>query len=390
MDAIENDKTRADPDSTVMRMNLSGSAVPYKGKVETMKEVLASAKRTGSPGQVFEYGSPITLILPNLCEAVTKRRWSELFEERVWSKMGVEGDMLMGVTPDGLALAHGLAITRLRDLVRYGMLYTPSWNKAAHERIVSEKYLAELMKGGDPEAYKKGGGAEKYTKQFGEAPSSNHYQWDAIFADGDFYKAGLQGQGLYVSPSRDVVVVYFSTIPRYNMPGYARNREIPRRKMKVRGGFVALVLSVLAVSAPTSPAQSEPGKPSAPNASPPAAASPLIGTSSKLVKIAYGDDSVHVPDDPTKYTLIFLNDTRIAARIDCNRGNGAWKSPEPGRIEFGPMATTRAMCPPGSLHDRVLRDLPWVRSYVLKDGKLFLSLMADGGIYEYEPHQPAE
>ena len=28
--------------------------------------------------------------------------------------------------------------------------------------------------------------------------------------------------------------------------------------------------------------------------------------------------------------------------------------------------------------------MPYVRSYVLKDGDLFLSLMADGGIYEFE------
>lgn len=113
--------------------------------------------------------------------------------------------------------------------------------------------------------------------------------------------------------------------------------------------------------------------------------SPLTGTAWKLVKITYGDDSKHTPDDPAKYTLQFLSDTRVAARIDCNRGNGAWKSPEPGR-----MATTRAMCPPGSLHDRVIRDLPNFRSYVLKDGKLFLSLMADGGIYEFEPFTPPE
>jgi CubicO group peptidase (beta-lactamase class C family) len=222
MDVIENDASRADPDSIPMRMNLAGSGVPYKGKVEAIKEVLAAAKRAGPPGVAFEYSSVNTLLLPCLCEAVTNRRWIDLFHERVWSKMGVEGDMLMGVTPDGLAFSSGLAITRLRDLARYGMLYTPSWNKAARERIVSESYIKELMKGGDPEVYKKGGNAEKYTHQFGDAPKSNHYQWDAIFADGDMYKAGLQGQGLYVSPSRDVVVVYFSTVPRYYFPGYAR------------------------------------------------------------------------------------------------------------------------------------------------------------------------
>jgi len=49
---------------------------------------------------------------------------------------------------------------------------------------------------------------------------------------------------------------------------------------------------------------------------------------------------------------------------------------------------TRAMCPPGSLHDRIVRHLPIVRSYVVRDGRLFLSLMADGGIYEFEPSVP--
>ena len=43
------------------------------------------------------------------------------------------------------------------------------------------------------------------------------------------------------------------------------------------------------------------------------------------------------------------------------------------------------MCPPGSLHDRIVKDWELVRSYIIKNGNLFLSLMADGGIYEFEP-----
>jgi para-nitrobenzyl esterase len=43
------------------------------------------------------------------------------------------------------------------------------------------------------------------------------------------------------------------------------------------------------------------------------------------------------------------------------------------------------MCPPGSLSDRFLKDFQYMRSYVIKDGKLHISLMADGGIYDFEP-----
>jgi len=111
----------------------------------------------------------------------------------------------------------------------------------------------------------------------------------------------------------------------------------------------------------------------------------LAGTSWQLVKYQGGDNSALMPDDKTKYTLAFGADGFVSARIDCNRGRGAWKSAGKGQLAFGPMATTRAMCPPGSLHDRIVAHWPYVRSYVIRGGHLFLSLMADGGIYELEP-----
>ena len=40
---------------------------------------------------------------------------------------------------------------------------------------------------------------------------------------------------------------------------------------------------------------------------------------------------------------------------------------------------------PESLHDQIVKQWGYIRSYVIKDGHLFLSLMADGGIYEFEP-----
>jgi para-nitrobenzyl esterase len=118
---------------------------------------------------------------------------------------------------------------------------------------------------------------------------------------------------------------------------------------------------------------------------PQSAADRLAGTSWQLVKFQGGDGAVAVPDDKARYTIAFAADGSVSARIDCNRGRGTWKSAGPNQLEFGPMALTRAMCPPGSLHDRIVKHWAYVRSYVIKDGRLFLSLMADGGIYEFEP-----
>jgi para-nitrobenzyl esterase len=113
-------------------------------------------------------------------------------------------------------------------------------------------------------------------------------------------------------------------------------------------------------------------------------ASELGGTAWQLVKFE-GDDTTLTPDDKAKYTLAFETDGRVSVRLDCNRGRGTWQSSGPKQLAFGPLALTRAMCPPGSLHDRIIKDWTFVRSYTIKDDHLFLALMADSGIYEFEP-----
>lgn len=55
------------------------------------------------------------------------------------------------------------------------------------------------------------------------------------------------------------------------------------------------------------------------------------------------------------------------------------------QLQLGPLALTRAMCPPESLHDQIIKHWNFIRSYIIRDDHLFLSLMADGGIYEFEP-----
>lgn len=117
--------------------------------------------------------------------------------------------------------------------------------------------------------------------------------------------------------------------------------------------------------------------------------SSLAGSSWQLVKFTGGDDTVLTPDDKAKYTVAFAPDGSVSVRIDCNRGRATWKSPGPSQLEFGPLALTRAMCPPAPLNDQMVKQWQYVRSYIIKDGHLFLSLMADGGIYEFEPANPA-
>ena len=117
----------------------------------------------------------------------------------------------------------------------------------------------------------------------------------------------------------------------------------------------------------------------------PASAGTLTGTSWQLVRFQGGDDKTLTPDDPAKYTVTFESSGRLTARIDCNRGSATWRETRSGQLELGPLALTRAMCPEGSLHDHIVKQWPYIRSFVIRDGRLFLSLMADGGIFEFAP-----
>jgi para-nitrobenzyl esterase len=104
----------------------------------------------------------------------------------------------------------------------------------------------------------------------------------------------------------------------------------------------------------------------------------------QLVRIREGGGAVLTPDVKAKYTLEMDALSRVNLRIDCNHGTGTWSSPGPGQILFGPLALTRAACPPGSLHDRIVKQLPGARSYSVTGNRLLLSF-ADGATYEFEP-----
>jgi len=113
--------------------------------------------------------------------------------------------------------------------------------------------------------------------------------------------------------------------------------------------------------------------------------SELAGTSWQLVKLNAPDETTHVPNDRSKYTITFGRNGRVTARVDCNRASSTWRSTRAGELQFGSWSRTSAKCGPASLHDKIVMEGANVRSYVIKDGHLFLSGMAAGGSYELEP-----
>lgn len=124
---------------------------------------------------------------------------------------------------------------------------------------------------------------------------------------------------------------------------------------------------------------------------------PLANTTWRLVEIRSMDDAQpsRRPVDPSRYTLRLQDDGRAVLQLDCNRATGSWSvepslDPGNGRFRFGPLAATSALCPPPSLGETVVAQLPAVRGYMLRGGQLSLSLMADAGVLLFEPLPTAE
>lgn len=116
----------------------------------------------------------------------------------------------------------------------------------------------------------------------------------------------------------------------------------------------------------------------------------VAGTRWQLARIIGVDDQLTLPDDGSKYTIAFDANGRAELRVDCNRASATWVSPGPGRLQFGPMAATRAMCAGTSLSTRMLRELAAVRTYSIREGHLFLaSPVETSAIWEFEAvHEP--
>jgi hypothetical protein len=96
------------------------------------------------------------------------------------------------------------------------------------------------------------------------------------------------------------------------------------------------------------------------------------------------------PEDPSAYTMMLDADGSVRMQLNCNRAMGTWSAAPAsdtisGTFRFGRLATTKALCPPPSMDERVARDAQWVRGYLLRDSMLHFSLMADAGIYSWEP-----
>lgn len=195
-------------------------------------EYVAGLSARRPSGEAFEYSSVNTFVLRWLVERVTGQPYSELVAREIWAAIGAESDALIVAPIRGVPIASSGISSTLRDVARFGFLFTPS-GRAGVNPLVSDQHLRHIQAGGRPEIF----AAESESgprKVSGEAARHNSYQWDFVMPDGDFFKGGYGGQGLYISPSRDLVVAFFGTM---NTDGSGHEMTHVARQLATSGLF---------------------------------------------------------------------------------------------------------------------------------------------------------
>lgn len=158
-------------------------------------------------GSSFEYGSINTYILGWLVEKLTGMPFQDALSREIWTQIGAEHDAAILAPRFGVPMFAGGFLGTLRDLARFGLLFTPSSSVVTDRKIISDKHIEMLKNGGRPELLANGrwGAPDESMRNI---VKHNVYQWDLVFTNNDVYKGGWAGQGLLVNPDRDLVAVW--------------------------------------------------------------------------------------------------------------------------------------------------------------------------------------
>ncbi len=157
-------------------------------------------------GTGYDYSGVNTFLLRWLVEEVTGMPFQDAFTGEIWRHIGTEADASMFAARNGIALE--VVIARLRDLARFGLLFTPSYGVVTDRKLISDRFLGVLLNGGRPELLANA----RVARDADLDPTDMRYtvyQWD-VYDNNDFHKGGWAGQGLLVNPDLDYVAVYAS------------------------------------------------------------------------------------------------------------------------------------------------------------------------------------
>ncbi len=205
---IDFNEDYADPDSGI---NQLGQEI-FLGR--STNEWIAKLQKAGPAGQEHHYISVNTQVLGMVLEAATGQKLASYMQQKLWSKLGAEGDARWLSDAHGTELAFAGLNVRTRDYARYGQLYLDQGRNLKGEQLLSAQWIKASVT--PRSAYLQPG-----RKQFEGIPTLGYaYQfWIPQGDEGEFMAIGVYGQFIYVNPTRRVVIAKNSAYANYNVDG---------------------------------------------------------------------------------------------------------------------------------------------------------------------------
>ena len=181
-------------------------AVRSEKTADTPYEAVANMRpgKSSEQGKSFDYSGVNTFVLSWIVEKVMGMPFQDAVTKEFWLNLGAEGDASIFAARNGVALSSGGFMSKVRDMARFGLLFTPSYDVVSDTQIISDKYLHTLLYGGRPELLQNA----RFPEDDLSDVKHNVYQWDLVYKNNDVYKGGWAGQGLLINPDRDLVAVY--------------------------------------------------------------------------------------------------------------------------------------------------------------------------------------
>ena len=116
---------------------------------------------------------------------------------------------------------------------------------------------------------------------------------------------------------------------------------------------------------------------------PPADAPFPVGTTFAWLGTDAGGVRRNATADAARYTIAFDGSGRAVLRLDCNRGTAQWQR-DGERLALAPIASTKMMCPRGSLDVAYGADLAQVAGWRY-DGSVLVLSGRDGSTMRFRP-----
>jgi CubicO group peptidase (beta-lactamase class C family) len=190
------------------RFAANWNPVPKDYVASDLRSFMSLLTRSDGPhGGRFHYVSPNTDLLAWVFERATGIRYAELVSERLWRPLGAEAAGYITVDRIGGARAAGGKCLLARDLARVGMMMANGGQRDG-KQVVPASWLEDIIKNGDPQAWKDGDFYNKMDQRDIHYRSKWYIQRDA---EPLIFGVGIHGQFLFVDPAKKLSVAWFAS-----------------------------------------------------------------------------------------------------------------------------------------------------------------------------------